>query len=247
MIRKPKKIDLFVASFFRISRLSPTSGDTQNLSVMGNWKVNIFKNIYSLKPKKPILFGALSQISKSWRILRQISLLLIFLLFLNLVIPNTAQAGINDDTYEGNVYILYAGNGSLVPPRLTLAQTRAREMPAVLVYYIDDSSDCKQYSIVVSRIQEFYGRAASIIPVAVDSLPRQEEYLLSDPGYYYDGVVPQTVILDQQGQVVFNEAGQVAYEKIDDVLREVFDLLPRSESKELKRRSFNEFNTELAE
>jgi hypothetical protein len=29
------------------------------------------------------------------------------------------------------------------------------------------------------------------------------------------------------------------------VLREVFDLLPRSESVELKRRTVNEFNTEL--
>lgn len=45
--------------------------------------------------------------------------------------------------------------------------------------------------------------------------------------------------------MIFNEKGQVKYEAVDNVLREVFDLLPPSESIELKRRTFNQFNTEL--
>ena len=45
----------------------------------------------------------------------------------------------------------------------------------------------------------------------------------------------------------FDEQGQIPYEEVDDTLREVFDLLPRSESVELKRRSFNEFNYELVD
>lgn len=158
-----------------------------------------------------------------------------------------ALANINDDKYEGNVFVLYAGNGSLVPPRLTLEQSLQRERPALLVFYIDDSSDCKQFSIVVSRLQEYYGRAASIIPVDVDSLPVKSSYSAKEPGYYYQGVVPQTVLLDQKGEVVLNAKGQVPFEKVDDVFREVFDLLPRSESVKLKRRSVNEYTTELAE
>ena len=65
--------------------------------------------------------------------------------------------------------------------------------------------------------------------------------------YYYQGFVPQTVLINQQGEVVINEKGQVPFEKIDDVFREVFDLLPRSESAELKRRIVNEINVELKE
>jgi hypothetical protein len=160
---------------------------------------------------------------------------------------NPALAGMNDDHYDGNIFVIYAGNGSLVPPRLTLAESFKRKMPAVLVYYLDDSKDCKQFSIVVSRIQEFYGRAASIIPVNVDSMPVKSSYALNEPGYYYKGVVPQTVIINEKGKTVFNGKGQVKFEAIDDTLREVFDLLPRSESVELKRRSFNEFNTELVQ
>lgn len=159
----------------------------------------------------------------------------------------TAQASINDDRLDGNIFVVYAGNGSLVPPRFSLAQTLKRQMPAILVYYLDDSRDCKEFAIVVSRFQEFYGRAANIIPVRVDAIPEKPSYTPEEPGYYYEDVVPQTIVLDQKGKVVFNGKGQVKYEAVDDVLREVFDLLPRSESVQLKRRSFNEFNTELTE
>ncbi|MGV2829067.1 thylakoid membrane photosystem I accumulation factor [Myxosarcina sp. GI1(2024)] len=158
-----------------------------------------------------------------------------------------ALAGIDDDRYDGNIFVVFAGNGSLVPPRLNLVQTLQREMPAIIVFYVDDSSDCKQFSLVVSRIQEFYGRAASIIPVRVDALQAKSDYTPREPGYYYAGVVPQTVILNRQGKKIYEAKGQVPYEQIDDQLREVFDLLPRSESKTLKRRSFNEYNSELVD
>lgn len=184
-------------------------------------------------------------LSAVWQRCYQLLVTFFLVACFSLLAHSPVWAGINDDTYDGNIYILYAGNGSLVPPRLSLAQTMAREIPAVLVFYVDDSSDCKQYSIVVSRVQEYYGRAASIIPVAVDSLPVDSNFTPQEPGYYYEGVVPQTVVLDQQGKVVLNAQGQIPYEEVDDVLREVFDLLPRSQSVELKRRSFNEFNTEL--
>ena len=173
--------------------------------------------------------------------------LLLLLISLSWFLSAPAWAGINDDKYEGNIYILYAGNGSLVPPRLSLSQSLQRKMPTVLVYYVDDSKDCKQFSVVVSRIQEFYGRAANIMPITIDSLPLKANFTPEEPGYYYEEAVPQTVILNQEGKVVFNETGLIKYEAIDDVLREVFNLLPLSESVELKRRTFNEFNSELAD
>ena len=158
-----------------------------------------------------------------------------------------AVAGINDDRYDGNIYILYGGNGSLVPPRMDLPTSLKRNKPAILVFYVDDSSDCKQFSIVVTRLQEFYGRAASIIPVSVDSFVDKEQYTPEEPAYYYSGVVPETVVLDEAGEVAYDGKGQVPYEEIDDALRQVFDLLPRSESEVLKRRSFNEYNSGMTQ
>ena len=194
-------------------------------------------------------FLAMTIFYKFKKQLQKLFLISLLIVFTNIFWFNNlpAMASIDNDKYEGNIFILYAGNGSLVPPRIDLKESLKRGTPAILVYYIDDSSDCKQYSFTVSRLQEFYGRAASIIPVSVDSLSLNTEYAPNEPGYYYKGKVPQTVILNQEGKVVFNKSGQQKYEAMDDVLREVFDLVPRSESVQLKRRSFNEYNAEITD
>ncbi len=164
-----------------------------------------------------------------------------------LMLTPGAIAGLNDDNFDGNIFALYGGNGSLVPPRVSLEQSLSRDDRAtVLVFFLDDSSDCKQYTAVVSQIQAFYGRAADILPLNVDAIPVKDEYAPTEPGYYYSGVVPQTLVLDLEGKVVYDGKGQVSYESIDDVLRQVYDLLPRSESVELKRRAPNEVSVELS-
>ena len=172
---------------------------------------------------------------------------LMLLMCLLLLGMPTANAEIDTDRFEGNIFVLYAGNGSLVPSKVTLAESIAGAKPTILVYYVDDSSDCKQYAIVVSNMQAFYGRVADIIPVNVDAIPVQSSYTPTEAGYYYKDIVPQVVILDKSGKVVFDRQGQVPYEQVDDKLRQVFDLLPREESKELKLRPVNEFNNELVE
>jgi hypothetical protein len=159
--------------------------------------------------------------------------------------PNPALAGLTDDRFDGDIFALYAGNGSLVPPRVTLEQARERKKPALLVFYVDDSSDCKRYVTVVSNLQAFYGRAADFIALRVDALPVQTNYKPTDPGYYYKGFVPQTVLFDQDGKVVLDEIGNISFETMDDKFRQLFDLLPREESATLKRRAVNEVNTEL--
>jgi len=181
------------------------------------------------------------------RVSRCLLSLIVFLGCLLLIGTPSALAGLNDDKFDGNIFALYAGNGSLVPPRVTLAESLQRGKPALLVFYLDDSRDCKQYATVVSQLQAPYGRVTDFLPISIDSLPLKSKYKPTEPGYYYEGLVPQTVLIDQKGKVVLNETGQLPYERVDDAFRQVFDLLPRSESIELKRRAFNELNTELVE
>lgn len=193
---------------------------------------------------KGIKLQFLPNFSLNWRRFLSVFLLLVCLSSLSM---SPAFAGLKDDRYDGNIFVVYAGNGSLVPPRATLATALKEHKPALLVFYVDDSSDCKEYAIVVSRLQEFYGAATEIIPVNVDTILPTQTYNSTEPGYYYSGAVPQIALFDQSGKVVLNKTGQVPYEEVDDRLREVFDLLPRSQSVELKRRSFNELNSELTE
>lgn len=158
--------------------------------------------------------------------------------------PN-AWAGLDDDRYDGNIFALYAGNGSLVPPRIDLPQSLKEGRPTLLVFYVDDSADCKRYTSIVSQLQAPYGRVVNFVPVMADSIPPQDSFEPTEPGYYFDGAVPQTLVFDQAGDVRLNETGFVNYEVIDDVMRDIFNLLPRSESVELKRRPINEVNSEL--
>ena len=157
-----------------------------------------------------------------------------------------AIAGLTDDRYDGEIFTLYAGNGSLVPPKFTLAEALKRDRPTLLVLYIDDSRDCKAYSTVVSQVQAYYGRAADLLPVRVDGIPQKTAYADTEVGYYYKGVVPQTVLFDASGKVVLNEAGTIPFETLDTKFRELFNLLPRTETLDLKRRQVNEVTTELA-
>jgi len=170
-------------------------------------------------------------------------LLTVAALVLSYALP--AQASLTDDRYDGNIFPLYAGNGSLVPPRLSLKQSLQREKPTLLVLYADDSKDCKEYASVLSQLDAFYGRAADFIFLLADSLPVKESYEPTEPGYYFKGFVPQTVIFDQGGKVVLNRTGVTSFEALDDAFREVFNLVPRSESVERRRRPVNEVNTEL--
>ncbi len=177
--------------------------------------------------------------------LQQLAIVAAILVF-TCLLSNPAMAGIEDDKYDGNVFVLYAGNGSLVPAKISLADSLKVNKPAIMVFYVDDSTDCKKYSTTISQLQGYYGKAASFIPVTVDSLALDKKYSNTEAGYYYGGTVPQTVVIDKQGKVRLNEAGVILFEKVDDAMRDVFELLPRKDSIELKRRSFNEFNSELA-
>jgi hypothetical protein len=155
-----------------------------------------------------------------------------------------AFAAMDDDRFDGNIYVLYAGNGSIVPPRIGLADSFKDKKPSMVVFYLDDSRDCKRFAGIVSQAQSFYGRAANLIPVSVDSLSTTK-YGKDEPGYYYSGKVPQTVIFDGNGKVVFNESGNSSFESIDDAFRKVFNRPPRPAAEKLQQRSLNEFNSEL--
>lgn len=179
------------------------------------------------------------------RLGRSVVMACLLLTIVSVGFGTSAWAGIQDDRYDGNIFALYAGNGSLVPPKVTLAKSLRSERPTLLTFYIDDSQDCKQFSAIISQIQAYYGRVLDFIPINVDSIPVKASYDPTEPGYYYKGKVPQTLVFDISGKQVLDVVGKGAFEPFDDVLRNVFDLLPRSESPELKRRSINEVNADL--
>lgn len=137
----------------------------------------------------------------------------------------SVQAKLTDDSYDGNIFALYGGNGSIVPPRINLAQSLQEGRAAMLVFYVDDSADCKRFAPILNLAQGFYGKTISLIAVPIDSLDLQKKkYDPTEEAYYYKGTVPQTVLISGDGKVGYDREGLFGFEELDSAIRDLLDL-----------------------
>ena len=164
-------------------------------------------------------------------------LLILFFLFVNPV-----YSARDTDSYDGNIYPIYAGNGSLVPPQSTLSESLKNERTSVLVFYLDDSSTSKQFAPVVSGIKLLWSSYVDLIPLSIDELDNNDQKTFKDPGYYWHGKIPQTVVLDGKGNVLLDEEGQVSFDQLNDAITKGTGL--KKPDFELEVKSFNEYNSE---
>ncbi len=105
-------------------------------------------------------------------------------LFISLTffLPN-AYAGRETDSYDGNIFPIYAGNGSLVPPPTTLSESLDNKRTTVIIFYLDDSATSKAFAPVVSGLKLLWTSSVDLLPITTDELqnrqndnPRQEAY-----------------------------------------------------------------------
>jgi len=161
------------------------------------------------------------------------------------LLPGAAHASLENDRFDGNIFSLYAGNGSLVPPRSTLAQALGSHRTAVLVFYLDDSSVSKRFAPVVSELQRQWGNSIDLIPLVTDPLQGRPEQGPTDPAHYWKGEIPQVVVVDGDGRVRFDAAGSMELAAIDAAISEATGLpLPAGERAGATI-SINELNREV--
>jgi hypothetical protein len=156
-----------------------------------------------------------------------------------------AWAARDTNSYDGNIYALYAGNGSLVPPRLTLAEALENDRPIVLGFFLDDSAASKQYAIVFNELQRLWGRTAELILLPTDPLQGRQADGPGDPATYWKGVIPQVVVFDQTGSVVLDQTGPVNIDAINASLTTVTGLKPQGDVKLSLNLEVNELNSEI--
>ncbi len=165
------------------------------------------------------------------------SLLILFFLFVGPV-----YSARDTNSYDGNIYPIYAGNGSLVPPPSSLSESLKNERTSVLVFYLDDSATSKQFAPVVSGIKLLWSSCIDLIPLAIDELDNDDQKTFKDPGYYWHGKIPQTVIIDGKGNVLLDEEGQISFDEINDAITKATGL--KKPDFNLTVKSFNEYNSE---
>ena len=164
-----------------------------------------------------------------------------------LLLPSSAWASRLDNAYDGNIFSLYAGDGAMVPPRNSLADSLGRHRPTVLAFYLDDSSDCKRFAPTLSRLNGEFRTVADVIALSTDSLGRPQDTSPGNPAHYWRGFVPQVVIFDRHGDVVLDRAGQVPLEELEQSLAAASGLeLPEAMARRRTQpMEVNEINAEV--
>ena len=164
------------------------------------------------------------------------------LLILIFLYVNPVYSARDTNSYDGNIFPIYAGNGSLVPPPSTLSESLKNQRTSVLVFYLDDSSTSKEFAPVVSGIKLLWSSSIDLIPLSIDELDNDDQKTSKDPGFYWHGKIPQVVILDGKGNVLLDKEGQVSFDEINNAITKGTGL--EKPDFDLTVKSFNEYNSE---
>ena len=81
-----------------------------------------------------------------------------------------ANASRDTNSYDGNIFPIYAGNGAIVPPQTTLEESLKNSRISVLFFYLDDSSDSKAMAPIISGLDLIWRNNIDLIALTTDEL-----------------------------------------------------------------------------
>ena len=153
-----------------------------------------------------------------------------------------ANATRDTNSYDGNIFPIYAGNGAIVPPQTTLEESLKNGRISVLFFYLDDSSDSKSMAPVISGLDLIWRNNIDLIALTTDELQNGASRSDSNqPNYYWNGLIPQTIILDGSGEVKFDKNGLVNIDDLNKIIGELKGIDINDSRFSIE--SFNEYNS----
>ena len=153
-----------------------------------------------------------------------------------------ANAARDTDSYDGNIFPIYAGNGSLVPPPNRLANSLDNKRTSVIVFYLDDSATSKAFAPVVSGLKLLWGSSIDLIPITTDEFQGNVSNDPTEESSYWHGNIPQVVVIDGNGNLVLDQEGQIPIDTINKAISKATGLDEPSFS--IKIKTLNEYNSE---
>ncbi len=166
------------------------------------------------------------------------------LIFLVCVSVQPAYSARDTNSFDGNIFPIYAGNGSLVPPASSISDSISNKRTSVIFYYLDDSATSKQYAAVISGLKLLWATSIDIIPITTDELQGVNTNDRKDPAYYWHGNIPQIVVLDGNGEVQLDKEGQIPIDQLNEAISKSSGLDQPEFNITIK--SFNEYNSEAS-
>ena len=166
------------------------------------------------------------------------SLLLISILFF---LNSPVNASRTTDSYDGNIFPIYAGNGSIVPPQTSLKESIENERISILFFYLDDSADSKLVVPIISGLDLIWRNNIDIIALTTDELQGREFTNTEEEGYYWNGYIPQTVLIDGEGNIKYDKNGLIDIDEINKIIGDIKGI--ELEDTSFSVESFNEYNS----
>ena len=169
------------------------------------------------------------------------SLLLISILFF---LNSPVNASRTTDSYDGNIFPIYAGNGSIVPPQTSLKESIENERISILFFYLDDSADSKLVVPIISGLDLIWRSNIDIIALTTDELQGKEFKNTKEEGYYWNGYIPQTVLIDGEGNIKYDKNGLIDIDEINKIIGEIKGI--EIDDTSFSVESFNEYNSTIS-
>ena len=170
------------------------------------------------------------------------NLIILIYLLTNINIP--VYGSRISDSYDGNIFPIYAGNGSLVPPQTSLKESIQNKRVSILFFYLDDSADSKALAPVIAGLDLIWKNNIDIIPLTTDELQNKDFTDPLEEGFYWNGYIPQTIILDETGSVKFDKNGLVDLDEVNKVISEIKGI--KLDNSSFTVESFNEYNSQIS-
>ena len=166
------------------------------------------------------------------------SLIIITFVFL---LNSPVHASRTTDSYDGNIFPIYAGNGSIVPPQTTLKESIENGRISILFFYLDDSADSKAVAPIISGLDLLWRNTIDIIALTTDELQGNKFKDVKEEGYYWNGLIPQTILIDGNGNIKYDKNGLVDIDEINRIIGEIKGIDYKDTSFSVE--SFNEYNS----
>ena len=168
----------------------------------------------------------------------------IIFIYLLIYINIPAYGSRISDSYDGNIFPIYAGNGSLVPPQTSLKESIQNKRVSILFFYLDDSADSKALAPLIAGLDLIWKNNVDIIPLTTDELQNKDFTDPLEEGFYWNGFIPQTIILDEKGSVKFDKNGLIDLSEVNKVISEIKGI--KLEDSSFTVESFNEYNSQIS-
>ena len=169
------------------------------------------------------------------------SLILVLILF---TLNSPLNAARTTDSYDGNIFPIYAGNGSIVPPQTSLKESIENERISLLFFYLDDSADSKALVPIISGLDLIWKNNIDIIALTTDELQGKVFNDKKEEGYYWNGYIPQTVLINPKGYVEYDKNGLIDIDEINKIIGNIKGIDIKDTSFSIE--SFNEYNSTIS-